>query len=200
MDGDKQFHYEGLWIMATKTEMLLAIAERYMDEHNVSEVNPREIASWAIRKGLWEPEPSAMITQCAEQLSRAFRDEVYTDPQGRKARRMYVVVTEKNGELFPKWTNKHVATHDFMVVSFQQTRRRIVDDCVRLKTDIDSYNENENMNGEPIQTSFNFTRDVEEKEIAKTILKTSANGSKRRSAQSGDALPQTSGSRVTVRP
>jgi len=50
-----------------------------------------------------------------------------------------------------------------MHVALQQRRSQIVGDCKQLKTDTDSYNENENA-GEPIQMVLDFTRDVEEAE------------------------------------
>ena len=51
-----------------------------------------------------------------------------------------------------------------MVVAFQQRRGQIVSDCVQLKRDVDSYNDNQN-DGEPIQVPLNFTADVHEHEL-----------------------------------
>ena len=52
-----------------------------------------------------------------------------------------------------------------MQAAFQLRRHNIVGDCKHLKTDVDSYNENQN-EGEPIQMPLNFTKDVLETEAA----------------------------------
>ena len=57
--------------MATYTEQLQQITNRYIRETGASTFTTREIGAWAIQKGLWAPQPSALIKQCAEELSRA---------------------------------------------------------------------------------------------------------------------------------
>lgn len=53
-----------------------------------------------------------------------------------------------------------------MEIAFQQRRQQIVGDCLQLKTDVDSFNENGKPD-QPIQMILDFTRDVEEIEAAK---------------------------------
>jgi hypothetical protein len=48
-----------------------------------------------------------------------------------------------------------------MRLSLQQRRGYIVGDCKQLKTDLESYNQN-NSHGAQIQLSFDFTEDLEE--------------------------------------
>ena len=45
-------------------------------------------------EGLWAPQPSALIRQCAEELSRAMREEYVTDPQGRRVRAKHVATLD----------------------------------------------------------------------------------------------------------
>lgn len=72
--------------MATYSEQLQQIANKYMRETGITTATSREIGAWAIEKRLWAPQPSALIRQCAEELSRAMREEYVTDPQGRRVR------------------------------------------------------------------------------------------------------------------
>jgi hypothetical protein len=72
--------------MATYSEQLQQIANKYMRETGITTATAREIGAWAIRNRLWEPQPAALIRQCAEELSRAMREEYVTDPQGRRVR------------------------------------------------------------------------------------------------------------------
>jgi hypothetical protein len=51
-----------------------------------------------------------------------------------------------------------------MEIAFQQRRNQIVGDCVQLKRDVDSYNENR-LPPQPIQLVLDFTDDVAEREI-----------------------------------
>lgn len=169
--------------MSTYTKQMQHIADRYMKEYGVEYINPRDVADWAIRRGLWQPERSALIRQFTEILSRALREEYITDPQGRRVRSKHVIVEEKNGEQTSLWGDIRTATRKHMALSFQQRRRQIVGDCRQLKIDIDSYNENYNK-AEPIQMSFNFSNDLEEAELGATIRKSSANAHSRLSSQS----------------
>lgn len=169
--------------MSTYTKQMQYIADRYMKEYGVEYINPRDVADWAIRRGLWKPERSALIRQFTEILSRALREEYITDPQGRRVRSKHVIVEEKDGEQTSLWGDIRTATRKHMALSFQQRRRQIVGDCRQLKIDIDSYNENYNK-GPCIQTSFDFTHDLEEDEIMRPNRKSSASGHSRPSSQS----------------
>jgi len=50
-------------------------------------------------------------------------------------------------------------------LSLKQRRTQIVADCHKLKTDVDSFNENDNL-GPKLQLSFDFTLDLEELDAA----------------------------------
>lgn len=63
------------------------------------------------------------------------------------------------------WVDIFDATSTQMQACFQLRRHNIVGDCKHLKTDVDSFNENQN-DGEPIQMMLDFTKDVLETEAA----------------------------------
>ncbi len=56
------------------------------------------MADWAIRTGKWQLPDSAAVKQCAEDLSRAMREEFVTDRKGRRVRVKHPVSIRKGGE------------------------------------------------------------------------------------------------------
>lgn len=120
-----------------------------------------DIAKWAVNKGLWRPQPSVVIDQCANHLARAMREEHIVDPQGRLVRAKHVAKMERNGEQVALWEDIRTASRQHMEIALKQRRQQIVGDCKQLKTDVDSFNENRNL-GKPIQMVFDFTLDLEE--------------------------------------
>ena len=90
------------------------------------------------------------------------RQEMEIDPQGRTVR---AVSRQDHGEGLrgepgpaQLWFGRD-AKPDLMHRSLQQRRNAILGDCTQLKTDQDSYNEN-NPYGATIQLSFNFEEDI----------------------------------------
>lgn len=145
------------------TEQLQAIANKYMRAGMPWPATTKQIASWAIDEGLWRPYPIDLINQCAEQLSRAMREEYITDPQGRSVRAKHAARIEQDGEQLVLWADIRTAPRRHMEIAFQQRRQQIVGDCRQLKADVDSYNDNRSADG-PIQMTFDFTVDIEELE------------------------------------
>jgi hypothetical protein len=151
--------------MATFTKQLQKIVRLYMEANQPWPTTTHDIARWAIQSKLWQPQPSAILDQCANQLARAMREEHITDPQGRIVRAKHVAKTTRNGEQMAFWDDMRTATRSHMEIALQQRRQQIVGDCRQLKTDMDSYNENYNT-GRLIQLVFDFTNDLEEFEAA----------------------------------
>jgi len=104
-----------------------------------------------------------LIGRLAEDLSRALREEYYTDPQGRSVRTKHAARIKKDGENLSFWDDIRTAERPHMEMAFQQRRQGIVGDCRQLKTDADSFNQNAN-SGPPIQLIFDFTDDLAELE------------------------------------
>lgn len=124
-----------------------------------------EIAEWALQNRLWDAHPSIVLNQCADEIARAMREEVVTDPQGRRVRAKHVANIRRDGKQLPLWDDIRRADREHMQIAFQQRRQQIVGDCRQLKVDVDSYNDNRNR-AQPIQMIFDFTLDLAELEAA----------------------------------
>jgi hypothetical protein len=123
-----------------------------------------DIAAWAIRTGRWHPQRANLLKVCAKQLSEAARAEMYTDPQGRTVRKKHVARTEDaDGQPIFRWADIEDAPPDHMRLSLSQRRGAILGDCKQLKTDMESYNDN-NQHGATLQMSLNFEDDLSEME------------------------------------
>src|SRR5512145_1234687 len=98
-------------------EQLISIANDYFAEHSGSATS-REIAAWAMRTGKWAPQPGSMIERCAEELSRAMREEHILDPQGRSVRAKHAARIRENGKQFTLWADIRTATKEHMARAF----------------------------------------------------------------------------------
>lgn len=114
-----------------------------------------------LRKDYWTPKPTDVVKQCAEELSRAFREEYHTDRLGRRVRSKHAVRDQRNGEQLVLWADMESASRRHMEMAFQQRRRQVVGDCLQLKIDVDSYNDSR-PDEKPIQLILDFTDDVNE--------------------------------------
>jgi hypothetical protein len=110
---------------------------------------------------LWEPRQADIISQCADDLARAFREEYRTDPHGRRYRTKHAVRITRGGVQYSLWADIDSAPRSHMERAFAQRRQQIVGDCFQLRTDVDVYNDN-HLGAPPIQLVLDFTRDVEE--------------------------------------
>ena len=138
------------------------ILNDYMAEHGQGPHCPIDVYMWAMKKNLWQPTPKTQKQLFCEELGRAAREETYQDAQGREVRRKHAVVIKKKGsQQLVLWADITDAPEGHMRLSFQQRRRSIGSDVRQLKTDMDSYNDN-NKRGASIQLSFNFDEDLAE--------------------------------------
>lgn len=151
--------------MRTQSELLQEIVRKYQAANQPWPATSRDMAQWAISQNLWAPQPSAIVSQCADQLARAMRDEYITDAQGRRVRAKHAASVTEGGEQFMFWADIRTAPHKHMAIAFQQRRTQIVGDCRQLKVDVDSYNQNRTPD-QPIQMIFDFTYDLEELALA----------------------------------
>jgi len=151
----------------TKAEFLQDIVNDYIAAGEPWPARRREIAAWAVRHRRWEPPARSRIDQCAQELADAMRAEMKTDPQGRTVRAKYcakIAEMDDSGDLVQRtlWFDAD-APPNLMHISFQQRRKAILGDNWQLKTDQDSYNDN-NKYGAQIQLSFDYTNDLLEME------------------------------------
>lgn len=141
----------------TFAEQLQSIVRQYQDSGEEWPATTRQISAWGIKNGLWKPHPDSVISQLAEQLSRAMREEYIVDNQGRTVRAKHAARFDQ-GVL---WADIRTAPREHMEIAFQQRRHQIVGDCRQLKTDVDSFNDNGN-SGRLIQMVFDFRDDLAE--------------------------------------
>lgn len=149
-------------------EVLQELAEEYRRTKGVASINLKEVASWAIREKGWQPQRKDAINLLARELQIALREQYFVDPQGRRVRQKHpqrISKKLKDGahEQYVLWHDMREATRPQMQAAFQQRRFGVALDCYRLKTDVDSYNENYNKSV-PIQLVLDFTEDVLEME------------------------------------
>lgn len=153
----------------TYREQLQHIVDDYRQNSQPWPATAHEMAIWAIETGKWQPQRSAMLRKCTEELSDAMREEYITDLQGRRVRSKHVArYSEGNGQI-PLWADIRTATREHMEIAFQQRRQQILGDCRQLKNDVGSYNDNYN-SGQPLQMVFDFTDDLAEDELARMAL------------------------------
>ncbi len=150
--------------MANYSEQMQNIWKQYEEAGMPVPASSKDVAAWAVQQGLWKPRPIDVISQCAEDLSRALREEYRTDAKGRRYRTKHAVRMKKNGEQYTLWADIETAPRDHMERAFAQRRKQIVGDCYQLKTDVDCYNDVHDEQ-EPIQMILDFTMDVAEIEI-----------------------------------
>lgn len=139
------------------SDQLQSIANKYLEANDERPATARDMAAWAIRQGLWQPNPTDLIEQCADQLARAMREEYISDAQGRTVRAKHAA---RQGQL-SLWADIRTANRTHMEIALKQRRKQIVGECRQLKTDTDSYNDNR-CPDKPIPMVFDFTKDLEE--------------------------------------
>lgn len=125
----------------------------------------RNIAAWAIKTGRWSLGEEVALRKCAEDVSRAMREEYFTDPKGRRVRLKHSATVTRNGEQMVLWDDLRTAPRSHMQLAFQQRRHQILGDCRQLKTDVESYNDG-HPTEKPIQMVRDFSLDLEEEEAA----------------------------------
>lgn len=173
--------------MESYKKQMQNIARKYEEATGHKTYAANEVARWAIENGLWKAQETMLIKRCADDLSRALREEYTTDPQGRRARSKHMALISKDGQQIPIWADMRNAPRAHMLTAFHQRRKQIVGDCKQLKTDVDSYNDNYNL-GESIQLVLDFTDDVREAELIEKAKKISAIERSQPSSQSRDAV------------
>jgi hypothetical protein len=153
----------------TYKEQLQRIVADYRQNGQPWPATAHEMAIWAIEMGKWQPQRSAMLRKCTEELSDAMREEYITDPQGRRVRSKHMARFGAGPAQIPLWADIRTAPREHMEIAFQQRRQQILGDCRQLKNDVDSYNDNYN-SGQSLQMVFDFTNDLAEDELARMAL------------------------------
>lgn len=151
--------------MATFSEQMQAIFDRFTEEVGSDPVSLDEVAAWAIERGLYRPAPRDIVKICRDALADSLRQEKRIDAKGRKYRAKHSIRTWIEGQQLNLWADIDTAPRSFLEKSFGQRRKAIVDDCFQIKQDVDHFND-EHPEEEPIQMIIDFTDDVAEMEAA----------------------------------
>lgn len=120
-----------------KNEQLQDIWKQYEAAGNPVPAASIDIARWAVRNGLWRQGRSEQIKICAEELSRALREEYRTDNKGRRYRAKLCVRNKQRW----LWDDMDRTSRSFAERAFAQRRKQIVGDCHQLKIDVDHFND-----------------------------------------------------------
>lgn len=147
---------------------LLELVEMYVDAVGDAPYSTRDVADWAIKNGHWDRHKATAVSQCAKDISRALREDYYTDEHGRQVRSRHSIRVpgqSSDGRIVQKtlWSDHRTMDHSFAERSFKQRRMQIGGDCKQIKTDVDSYND-AHPEQQQIPMVLNFTYDVAENE------------------------------------
>jgi hypothetical protein len=123
-----------------------------------------DVVDWGVKRGLLHLRPVDVRKLLAEEIALAMHEEYVTDPQGRRVRAKHAARYD-NETLWADIRDKNPGTRRHMQIAFQNRRQQIVGECVQLKLDIDSYNQNWNT-GPVIQSCFDFTDDLADRGLA----------------------------------
>ena len=151
--------------MSTYVKKMQSIVSQYRLAGRPWPTPAKAIADWAIDRGLWKLPTSAALAKCAEDVSRAMREEYVTDARGRRVRVKHPATIRRHGEQMVLWDDMRTASRQHKQLSFRQRRQQIVGDCRQLQVDVESYNDLHSDDG-PIQMVFDFTMDLAELDAA----------------------------------
>lgn len=130
------------------------------------DISTLAVADWALVNGKYKSDPIDERARLATKLAWAFRQEHFTDPQGRRVRLLHAVSNREGQTKMTFWHDMRTVSPEDMKRAMQQRREQSLADNFQMKMDCDSYNENYN-SGEPIQMIFDYTVDLAEKEAVR---------------------------------
>jgi hypothetical protein len=147
--------------MATYLQNIQRLVREYREAGQPWPATSRQIGAWMMSNDLWKPHPERVLTQCAEDISRALRDEFFTDAQGRTVRAKHAARVGRGAAQLVLWADVRTAPREHMEIAFKQRRQQIVGDCRQLRDDVESFNQNRSAE-RPIQVVFDFRDDLAE--------------------------------------
>lgn len=103
-------------------------------------------------------------TRKPDEMAVCWSHRYHRDPQGRNVRTFHAV-SQPSGQGRQRvfWADMRDAPAKHMEQAFRQRRNLIVGECLQLKKDVDSYNDN-NLNSVEIQMIFDLSEDIAERE------------------------------------
>jgi len=143
---------------------LLGIIDKYVEEKSDKYPDLHEVAAWAYRNKLFEPQPHDVLKQFAKELARAARQDFIEDENGEPVRVRHAVKIDSAGKQLTFWFKMEDATPENMRLSAQARRRGTRADVFQIVRDVKYYNNHYNP-GDAIQLDFNFNKDIEEQQF-----------------------------------
>ncbi len=146
--------------------MLNSLRREFMAERGDEAFEAKDLARWALGrhkvKRTAEYADQLIERQLAREFADAMREDYTVDPQGRTVREMHAA--RIGGRI--RWATRLRGSRFFLESAVKQRREQIVGDCLHLKTDVDSLNDNRWPNA-PIQLVLEFYEDVAEIEAGR---------------------------------
>lgn len=156
-------------IAATYNEQLRRIHKQYIAAGGRLPVRLDDLYDFACTNGLWLPQPSDARKKFCKEMSRALREDYFTDDKGRTVRRNLAALhteTDENGKKVRKslWDDIDTAPRPHIENAFRVRRGQIVGDCQQLKNDADHRTEVRSDEA-PHRLLFDFTDDLAEADL-----------------------------------
>jgi hypothetical protein len=148
------------------SRQMMFIVEEYMQAHGVAsmaDVDMDDFAQWAWNNHKWSVPQIDPVASIRRQVSRALRDTFELDQQQRLVRIYHHIRIEdpETHDPIDRWIDIRTAEPQQMQLSFAVRRGAVLNDVRQLRTDVDSYNDN-NQFGATLQMDFDFNKDLEE--------------------------------------
>lgn len=145
----------------SKNQDIQALQRLYKRETGIKEVDAREFAAWAIRRGYPPPPPIDPVDRVAKDFAAALREETRTDVEtGHPYRVNHMHVVKRGDEQLHLWVDIDEAPRGPMHASLTMRREQVVGDVTQLTFDAEHWNR-VNPKQEPIVIEQDFGLDVE---------------------------------------
>jgi hypothetical protein len=129
-------------------------------------LDPKKVAEWAFRNGLWRPIETAPQEVLRRKLTRALRHTYIEDPQGREVRANFAVVEEVMTQDGPKRMARFYpifkAPPEVVRQALALDRNQALATVKQMKLDFDSYQDNNEFGATLPELDLDFNKDIEE--------------------------------------
>lgn len=143
------------------SKTLQKMIKLYKVKTGKTELDPLEIAKFAVKNGVTLPTPDDPMKKLVKRVSQAAREEMRTDRKTGRPYRAYHSLPIKQGQdTFFFWVDIEDATRAQMVRSANKRREQVVGDVVQLTFDLDHWAA-ANPQEEPINLETDFGPDIE---------------------------------------
>lgn len=147
--------------MPTKQRLMQILIRDYKQETGETEVDMKEVAKFALRKGWKMPAPKDPLDRLAAEFTKAAHDEIrYDEKTGKPYRANHAIPVKYGYESGYLWVDIDEAPRPAIFKSLMNRREQMVGDGLQLTLDADHWN-GIHPEEDPIQIPLDFTDDVE---------------------------------------